>query len=57
MRSSWQTTESSFHFKRARSSAAWRASLRDPLAFNDPTYVNDTIRREHSPPRLTLLKR
>ncbi|HLZ24465.1 MAG TPA: hypothetical protein VKQ30_20310 [Ktedonobacterales bacterium] len=51
MRSSWQTTDSASHFKRAISSAAWQARLRLPVAYDDPTYVNDTIRREHSPPR------
>jgi hypothetical protein len=29
----------------------WRATLRLPPALSDPTFVNDTIRREHSPPR------
>ena len=48
MRSSWQTTENAFHCGLITSSAIWR--VRDPLTFNDPTYVNDTIRREHSPP-------
>jgi len=28
----------------------WRATLRLPPALCDPTFVNDTIRREHSPP-------
>lgn len=32
--------------------AHWRASLRLAPAHADPTYVNDTIRREHSPPHM-----
>ena len=31
--------------------ASWRASLLLSPALADPTYINDTIRREHSPPR------
>ncbi|HKS71240.1 MAG TPA: hypothetical protein VJQ45_12520, partial [Ktedonobacterales bacterium] len=30
--------------------AFWRASLRLSPALADPTYINDTIRCEHSPP-------
>jgi hypothetical protein len=35
-------------------SAAWRASLFLPPHLHDPTFVNDTIRREHSPPLRAL---
>jgi hypothetical protein len=31
-------------------SVALRTTLRLPPYLNDPTYINDTIRREHSPP-------
>lgn len=31
--------------------AYWRVCLRLSPALADPTYINDTIRREHSPPR------
>lgn len=30
--------------------AYWQACLRLSPALADPTYINDTIRREHSPP-------
>jgi hypothetical protein len=30
---------------------AYLSQLRLCAVLNDPTYVNDTIRREHSPPR------
>lgn len=33
----------------------WRDCLRVFPALTDPTFVNDTIRREHSPPITTLL--
>jgi hypothetical protein len=52
VRSGWQTTDSSSHLRHAISLAVWRIRLRLPFAYDDPTYVNDTIRREHSPPRL-----
>jgi hypothetical protein len=29
---------------------AWRSYLRLPRCLTDSTYVNDNIRREHSPP-------
>jgi hypothetical protein len=31
----------------------WRDCLRVFPALTDPTFVNDTIRREHSPPDLS----
>lgn len=44
-----------YHYARRRmpagDAAYWRACLRLSPALADPTYINDTIRREHSPPR------
>ena len=62
MRSSRQTTHPArrsarHHQPRGNDlprSAAWRASLFLPPHLHDPTFVNDTIRREHSPPLRAL---
>jgi hypothetical protein len=58
VRSHWSTTQGGTPPTRSTSGQPWLA-LAQPgewpnprlhAVLNDPTYINDTIRREHSPP-------
>ena len=40
------------HPQRNTGDSGWLPTLRLPLALRDATFINDTIRREHSPPFL-----
>jgi hypothetical protein len=52
VRAYWHCPEVLGPPSRSQSTAsAWRASVRLPRCFTDPTFLIDRIRREHSPPR------
>lgn len=53
MRAFWHYPEDVGPRSRSQSMAsAWRACVRLPRCFTDPTFLIDRIRREHSPPHL-----